>query len=125
MSDVPSDVMASLRAYSDALVARGPKSFVVPELLDRATGEPIRIFVWPITGLQKREIMKSVADGDKMGIVARTIVQRAMDENRRPLFAEKDIEDMLALSLGDLLEGISIQISQAWSLPTVEEARGN
>jgi hypothetical protein len=117
------------RAYSDQLVAQGPKIIDVPEIVDPKTGGPLRVYVWPITGLQKRAIVAFYNEGDRVGMSVQTLIQRACDEHGNRLFVAEDIEalqnQILTMCLGDLIERIAIKIGSLWANVTVEDARGN
>ena len=120
-----STALARLRAHSEALLAQGPKSFEVPELADPQTGEALRIYVWPITAREKGLILREVEEGDKGTALTKTIVLRARDANKQPLFSPDDLDALLDMSLDGLLERIASKISSAWPSVSTEEAKGN
>lgn len=120
-----SDALARLRAYSEQILAKGPKSFEVPELADPSTGAALRVYVLPMTAREKAAILRPLDEGDMMGMAIQTIINRARDEHGRPLFVPEDIEAFLEMRLDDVLERVAIQIGSLWANVTVEEARGN
>lgn len=119
------DAMARLRAYSKALLATGPKSFEVPELEDPADGSALKIYVWPASARERGVIFGAMHNEDWARVQVQTLVLRARDANKQPLFSEKDVEELLDLGLGGLLDSICQKINAAWPRVTVEEAKGN
>lgn len=120
-----SDGLSLLKAYSAQLMASGPRSFEVHELIDPKTNAPLVVHVFPMNAREKSLVLRPLEDSDRMGAVIQTVVNRARAKDGSALFDESDIDALLELRLGELLESIALRIGEMWRHTTVEEARGN
>ncbi|MBM4117830.1 hypothetical protein FJ251_08815 [bacterium] len=90
---------------------KAPRRFELPELADQETGEPARIYVWPIT----LDEMGKINSRKGTESIAMTLIVRARREDRSPFFAEAEIASLMnegdAVLLGNLAKKINADIT--------------
>lgn len=95
--------------YKDRLDNK-PHRIVVEEWIDPETDAPLEIFVWPANMATRDKIYRAIAEGGLEAVVL-TIILRAKDGNKQPLFQMKDKSDLMKFVDADILARIATEIN--------------
>lgn len=88
------------------------RKIVVPDWIDKKTGEPYKFYVWPATLAQLNQInRRGGPDGKDLGILVETIIVRARREDKTPYFQQGDRAALMNEADPEVLSAVVRQIN--------------